>query len=72
MYLTKWSYSPYKCPYKWVTRVINNLLMDHGDITPFVTLTQPMAKLLNFLGLHIFSRENKPFKPFFSGSRTAE
>ena len=27
---------------------------------------------LNFLGWRIFSRENKPFQLFFSGSRTAE
>ena len=32
----------------------------------------PMAKRLGTFWDYIFSRENKPFKLFFSGSRTAK
>ena len=34
----------------------------------FLHLTWPMANLLNFWGVLTFSRENKPFQLFFSGS----
>ena len=42
---------------------------------PMGLVTWPMAKRLpnGFWGLHAYlGRENKPFKVFFSGSRTAE
>ena len=47
----KWSYKPYKLPYKWVTGVITLLI---GVITPFITSRGPtlypppdLGKILN-------------------------
>ncbi len=65
----------------WKKRgLLNNLiqpmakLLIFSEITLFYVVPSLTWPMLNFklFGIAYFSRENKPFKLFFSGSRTAE